>query len=129
MPKNKIQNYVSGKGLLSIKVAPNQKVIEIRKVHPKGRILDIESNYKAMRQLSDSAYKLYMHFVLNVPGYKEALSYQRIKEYINISERSYYKSINELINNNYLYKKDNKDFKEYYLFLENPILLLPCEPI
>lgn len=119
MPKNKIQTYVNGKGLVSIKVAPNQKVIEIHKVNPKGYILDIQTNKTAMQELSPQAYMLYMHFVLNLPGYKEALSLKNITDSTTLSERTYYKAINELIEKGYLVKESNPDFKDFYGFYES----------
>ena len=74
MPKNKIAKYVSGQGVVYVTVAPNQKVVEVHKVNTKGKILDIESNRLARKELSLAAYSLYMHFMLNLPGYQEALS-------------------------------------------------------
>ena len=59
-----------------IKLAPNQKVVTVIKSKPKGYILDIEANKLARKTLSSDAYSLYMHFVLNIPGYTEALSMQ-----------------------------------------------------
>jgi hypothetical protein len=105
-----------------ISVAPNQKVIEIRKVHPqKGKILDIASNKLAMQELGLAAYMLYMHFVLNIPGYLEALSIKTLTETTSLSAKTYYKAINELIENGYLVKDPtNTQFKEYYFFYENP---------
>lgn len=121
MPKNKIQTYVPGKGVLDIQVAANQKVIEIHKVNPKGKlILDIDANKQAMRSLSPQAYMLYMHFILNIPGYKEALSLKHIVETTSLSERTYYKAVNELIEKNYLVKEDHLDFSDYYGFYESP---------
>ena len=121
MPKNKIQTYIPGKGVIDIQVAANQKVIEIHKINSKGKfILDIEANKQAMQNLSPQAYMLYMHFILNIPGYREALSIKNITEITSLSERSYYKAINELIEKNYLVKEPNLDFSDYYGFYEAP---------
>lgn len=107
----------------NIKTAPNQKVVVIHKVHGKGgRILDIESNKAAMKQLSSNAYVLYMHFVLSLPGYTEALSLQHLSETTPLRERTYYKAINELIEKQYLVKEPHQKFKEYYAFYETPNL-------
>lgn len=123
MPKNKIQRYSSGRGLLTINVAPNQKVVEIHKVNPKkGKILDIDSNKQALKDLSLAAYALYMHFVLNIPGYQEALSVKSLIESTALSTKTYYKAVNELIEKQYLVKESNKFFSEYYAFYENPNL-------
>lgn len=130
MPKNKIQRYSSGRGMLSISVAYNQKVIEIHKVNPKkGKILDIASNKQALKDLSLAAYALYMHFMLNVPGYQEALSVKNLTESTALSTKTYYKAVDELIAKNYLVKDPtNTQFKEYYLFYENPSLSSSVSP-
>ena len=106
-----------------IKTSPNQKVVTIHKVHGKGgRILDIASSKEALNQLSAHAYVLYMHFVLSLPGYTEALSLQHISEATSLKERTYYKAVNELIDKKYLVKEHHPTFKDYYGFYENPNL-------
>lgn len=102
-----------------IKLAPNQKVVTVIKSKPKGYILDIEANKLARKTLSSDAYSLYMHFVLNVPGYTEALSLKHNLNTSALSERTYYKSINELIAKGYLVKTMHEQIKEYYIFYEN----------
>lgn len=105
----------------NIKAAPNQKVVTIHKVHGKsGKLLDIASNKKAMKELSLAAYELYMHFILSMPGYTEALSLQSITETTSLKERTYYKAVNELIEKGHLVKETHKNFKDYYGFYENP---------
>ena len=101
------------------KLAPNQKVVTVIKSKPKGYILDIEANKAARKTLSSDAYSLYMHFVLNVPWYTEALSMKYNLNTSSLSERTYYKSINELIEKGYLVKTPHDRIKEYYLFYEN----------
>ena len=121
MPKNKIRVKTKDRGVVDIKVAPNQKVIEIHKVHNKGgRILDIPTNRKAQKELSTQTYVLYMHFVLNLPEYKEALSLKNILETTSLSERGYYKAVNELIEKKYLVPKQSKEYSEFYHFYEKP---------
>lgn len=124
MPKNKIPVYLKGRGITAnISVAHNQKVIEITKVNPKkGKILDIASNKQALQELSLAAYVLYMHFILNVPGYKEALSVKTLTETTALSTKTYYKAVEELIEKGYLVKTPSPQFSEYYLFYENPSL-------
>lgn len=123
MPKNKIRVKTKDRGVVDIKVAPNQKVIEIHKVHDKsGRILDIQTNRKAQKELSAQTYVLYMHFVLNLPEYKEALSLKNILETTSLSERGYYKAVNELIDKQYLIQKPSKEYTEFYHFYEKPQL-------
>lgn len=102
-----------------IKLAPNQKVVTVVKSKPKGYILDIAANKTAHKKLSSYAYSLYMHFVLNMPGYTEALSVKHITNNTDLSERTYYKAVNELIEKRYLVKVPHEQIKEYYLFYEN----------
>ena len=123
MSKNKIKVKTKDRGVVDVKVAPNQKVIEIHKVHNKGgRILDIPTNRQAQKELSAQTYVLYMHFVLNLPEYKEALSLKHILETTSLSERGYYKAVNELIDKQYLVRKPNKEYAEFYYFYEKPQL-------
>ncbi len=105
-----------------IKLAPNQKIVTVVKSKPKGYILDIEANKLARKNLSSDAYSLYMHFVLNVPGYTEALSMKYNLATSSLSERTYYKSVNELIEKGYLVKTPHEQIKEYYLFYEGGTL-------
>ena len=121
MPKNKIRVKTKDRGVVDVKVVPNQKVIEIHKVHDKGgRILDIPTNRQAQKELSAQAYVLYMHFVLNLPEYKEALSLNHILKTTSLSERGYYKAVNELIDKQYLVQKTSKEYTEFYHFYEKP---------
>lgn len=123
MPKNKIRVKTKDRGVVDVKVVPNQKVIEIHKVHAKGgRILDIAANRQAQRNLSPQAYILYMHFILNLPGYQEALSVTHITKSTFLSERGYYKAVNELIEKEYLVREHNTQFSEFYGFYEDPSL-------
>lgn len=126
MAKNQIPVYMKGRGIVvGVQVAYNQKVIHVKKVNPKkGKILDIASNRLARKELSLAAYSLYMHFILNVPDYKEALSVKNLTESCALSTKTYYKAVDELIEKKYLVKdKSNTQFKEYYFFLENPSLM------
>ena len=121
MAKNKLSVYAKEKGVIDIRVVPNQKVIEIHKVNDKrGKILDIQTNREAQKNLSPQTYVLYMHFVLNLPGYKEALSLEHILNTTSISERGYYKAVKELVDKQYLVRKPNNDFSEFYHFCEAP---------
>ena len=113
-----VKIQVNGKDY-ELKLAPNQKVVTVIKSKPKGYILDIESNKIARKALSSDAYSLYMHFVLNVPWYTEALSMKHNLDTSSLSERTYYKAINELIEKGYLVKTPHERIKEYYLFYED----------
>lgn len=112
-----VRIQINGKDY-EFKLAPNQKVVTVVKSKPKGYILDIEANKLARKTLSSDAYSLYMHFVLNVPGYTEALSMQYNIDTSSLSERTYYKAVNELITKGYLVKTKHELIKEYYLFYE-----------
>ena len=114
-----IRFQADGGKCYDIKLAPNQKVVTVVKSKPKGYILDISANRAAHKKLSSDAYSLYMHFVLNVPGYTEALSMKYITDNTDLSERTYYKAIKELIEQGYLVKTPHEQIKEYYLFYEN----------
>jgi hypothetical protein len=61
-----------------------------------------------------------MHFILNLPGYQEALSVAYITDSTSLSERGYYKAVNELIEKRYLVKTPSTQFSEFYLFFEEP---------
>lgn len=114
-----VRIQISDKQFYDIKLAPNQKVVTVIKSKPKGYILDIEANKVARKTLSSDAYSLYMHFVLNVPGYTEALSIKHNLQTSSLSERTYYKAVNELIQKGYMVKTPHQQIKEYYLFYEN----------
>ena len=101
-----------------IKLAPNQKVVTVVKSKPKGYILDIEANKIARKTLSSDAYSLYMHFVLNVPGYTEALSMKHNLQTSTLSERTYYKAVNELIEKGYLVKNHTNRSKNIICFMK-----------
>lgn len=119
MAKNQINVYSEGRQI-KIKVAHNQKVVMVSKVHPKkGKILDIAANKRAMKNLSSHAYILYMHFVLSIPGYIEALSSKNLTSTTSLSDKTYYKAVDELIAKKYLVKTPHKDYKDFYVFYED----------
>jgi len=119
--KNKLKKYVKGKGIVSINVAPNQKVIEIYKAKEKS-IINIKYNRTAQANLSLAAYAMYMHLMSNLHGYQEVLSLENIINTTALSEKTYYKSIKELIDKQYLIKTYNKDISNYYILYEDPSL-------
>ena len=47
---------------------------------------------------------LYMYLMLHPPGHKEALSLNHIRNATTLTERGYYKAIDELIEKEYLVK-------------------------
>jgi hypothetical protein len=60
--------------------------------------------------------------MLNLPGYREALSVAHITETTSLSERGYYKAVNELIEKEYLVQEPNTQFSQFYGFYEDPTL-------
>lgn len=118
MAKNKIAVYSKGKQY-DIQVYANQKVVMTTKVNPKGgKIFDLDANKRAMQDLSPHGYVLYMHFIQNVPGYIEALSLKIITATTPLSEKTYYKAVNELITKGYLVRTFHEDYNEFYIFYE-----------
>ena len=122
MAKNKLNKYIRGKGVVSIKVAPNQKVVEIHKAKEKS-IINIKYNRAAQANLSLAAYAMYMHLMSNLHGYQEVLSVENIIKTTALSEKTYYKAIKELIEKGYLIKTQNKDIANYYTLYEDPSLV------
>lgn len=118
MPKNKIRVKAADGGHIDIKVVANQKVVTVKKIHPKSYILDVRANRKAMQQLTAAGYQLYMYFVINVPGYTEALSLKNVTNKTSLTEKPYYRAVNELITKGYLVRHHHEDFAEYYVLYE-----------
>lgn len=118
MANNKIRVQLDAGRYADLRVAANQKVVEIKKVLQRGYILDIKTNKVAIKELTPNAYMLYMHFMLNKIGYIEALSIKNVMDTTSLSERKYYKAVNELIQKRYLVKTDSLDFNEFYIFYE-----------
>lgn len=119
MPKNKIRVQVGGGRYIDIKVVANQKVVTVKKIHPKSYILDVHSNRRAMKALTAAGYELYMYFIINVPGYTEALSLKNVTNKTSLTEKPYYRAVNELIEKEYLVREHHADFAEYYVLYED----------
>lgn len=119
MPKNKIRVQINASRYIDIKVVANQKVVTVKKIHPKSYILDVRANRRAMKTLSAAAYELYMYFIINVPGYTEALSLKNVTNKTSLTEKPYYRAVNELIEKEYLIRKHHEDFAEYYVLYED----------
>lgn len=119
MPKNKIRVQIDASRYIYIKVVTNQKVVTVKKIHPKSYILDVRANRRAMKALSAAGYELYMYFIINVPGYTEALSLKNITNKTSLTEKPYYRAVNELIAKEYLVREHHKDFAEYYVLYED----------
>lgn len=117
----------------SIIVAKNQKVIKIHRIQ---KSINFEANKKAMEDLSDSAYKMYMYLLLHEQNRVWALSRTDACNRTKQKERTYLNSIKELISKKYLTKGTidlgygDKKYKEnaYHLW-ETPSLIKEENPI
>lgn len=129
MTKNKLQVHSKTRcRTVELNVAPNQKVIEIRKAKERS-VMNIQFNRIAQAVLSLQAYALYMHFMCNLHGYKELLSIEAVTTTTALGEKAYYKAVKELIEKEYLVKTKHPDIANYYIFYEDPRLgrKKPCE--
>lgn len=86
-----------------IKVAANQKVIQIHRVK---NGINFEANYKAMAVLSANAYVLYMYLLMHENHRVWALSSKDVYAKTALTEKTYTKAVAELIENKYLVKGD-----------------------
>lgn len=121
MAKNKIRVQLDAGRYADLRVAANQKVIEIHKEKLKS-VMNIKFNRIAQKTLSLQGYALYMHFMCNLHGYKEMLSVECVTKTTALGEKAYYKAIKELIEKEYLVKVQNIDIDNYYIFYEDPSL-------
>ena len=122
MTKNKLKVHLKKNcRTVELNVAPNQKVVEIRKAKERS-ILNIKFNRMAQATLSLQAYALYMHFMCNLHGYKEILSIEGVTKTTALGEKAYYKAVKELIEKEYLVRTQHKDLPNYYVFYEDPSL-------
>ena len=83
----------------------------------------VEATYYASRNLSNSAFKLFMYFVMNSHGFQRALSPKHVQETMGLSKKSFYNARQELIKEGFLHykEKDNKTlFYSIYEFFECP---------
>ena len=86
-----------------IKVAANQKVIQIHRVK---NGINFEANYKAMAVLSANAYVLYMYLLMHENHRVWALSSKDVYAKTALTEKTYTKAVAELIEKKYLVKGD-----------------------
>ena len=77
-----------------IKVAANQKVIQIHRVK---NGINFEANYKAMAVLSANAYVLYMYLLMHENHRVWALSSKDVYAKTALTEKTYTKAVAELI--------------------------------
>lgn len=105
-----------------IMTVPNQKVVTVQHtICDKEHIYtqcNVKANKMALKELSPNAYKLYMYFDLNQHNYTFALSYKDVHEYTGMSDKTYQKSVNELIDKGYLVQSE---IKNQYIFYDGKI--------
>ena len=85
-----------------------------------GCILDIKANKQTMQVLTQNAYVLYMRFMLTDHGLTKKLTPNKIIETTSLTEQTYLRAFNELIQKKYLVKNYSKEDKDYYGFYEDP---------
>jgi hypothetical protein len=114
-----------------IKVAKNQKVIQIHRVKSG---INFAANYEAMKALTSNAYVLYMYLIMHSENRVWALSSKDVFEKTHLTEKTYPKAVQELINKNYLTAGeiylglgDTKWTEEAYHLWEAPSLKPPEE--
>ena len=82
----------------------NQKQIQINKKNKEKKysILNHSSLIEAMSNLSDTGLRLWLYFYINKNGFTLQLYQSQVMGMCNFSHGTYYKTIKELINKNYL---------------------------
>ena len=101
---------------------PNQKIIRVNrekvdKVAAQGRLYLIayqDNLLYAMKDLSHTAFKVYMYFLFNKDNYSVAYSPEYIHKQANICKETARKAFKELQDKGYIIKSDRGlDFYEY----------------
>ena len=106
----------------SIKVAKNQKVIQIHRIK---NGINFEANYKALATLTEHGYILYMYLLMHSNNRVWALSSKDVTERTPLTMNPYNAAVHDLIDKGYLVA-GNIDEKELhfdvnaYHFLEDP---------
>lgn len=112
----------------NIKLVPNQKAVTIHKEpcdnaakeHYYAKI-NLEAMSQAAMNLDAGAFKLWVYFAKNQPGYQFALSKVAVMEQFGIKKTQYDNAIKELKEKGYL----TQDKGAYYSFYEMPVALKP----
>lgn len=83
---------------------PNQKVIHIQKQKYVDNFLQVGNDewQRAARELSGSAFKLYLYLCGNKDGYDLALSQKAVEDATGLSKNTYHRAVEELESNGYL---------------------------
>lgn len=95
---------------------PNQKNITIHKIRSNNKeysVVNLKANKNAIKDLSYSAYMLYMYFCINADLYSFWLSMKCVCNNTALTRSTYYSALKELEEKGYLYAED-KTFLEFY---------------
>jgi hypothetical protein len=82
----------------------NQRIVKIKKDQCKDNFLQINNDdwHDAIRQLSSSAFALYLYLASNNDGFILALSQKAVQAATGLSKASYHRGVAELFDNGYL---------------------------
>ena len=87
-----------------MKTYPNQKVIHIQKRTYEDNFLQVSNDewQRAARELSGSAFKLYLYLAGNKDGFDLALSQKAVEDTTGLSKNTYHRAVEELETKGYL---------------------------
>lgn len=87
-----------------MKTYPNQKVIHIQKQKYVDNFLQVGNDewQRAARELTGSAFKLYLYLAGNKDGYDLALSQKAVENATGLSKNTYHQAVKELSEKGYL---------------------------
>lgn len=87
-----------------MKTYPNQKVIHIQKGTYEDNFLQVGNDewQRAARELTGSAFKLYLYLAGNRDGYDLALSQKAVEDATGLSKNTYHRAVEELETKGYL---------------------------
>lgn len=87
-----------------MKTYPNQKVIHIQKRTYEDNFLQVGNDewQRAARELSGSAFKLYLYLAGNKDGFELALSQKAVEDTTGLSKNTYHRAVEELETKGYL---------------------------
>ena len=87
-----------------MKIYPNQKVIHIQKRTYEDNFLQVGNDewQRAARELSGSAFKLYLYLAGNKDGFELALSQKAVEDTTGLSKNTFHRAVEELEAKGYL---------------------------
>lgn len=87
-----------------MKTYPNQKVIHIQKRTYEDNFSQVGNDewQRAARELSGSAFKLYLYLAGNKDGFELALSQKAVEDTTGLSKNTYHRAVEELETKGYL---------------------------